>query len=333
MRNNSETQQVQQTQATQEAQHTQATSELLDLIQQTVKQYVSPVAQVANVDSEALKLGFQAIGLYRHKVSLTGEGVTDCMSLITKQATAIERRVLARLFDQAANVPYSQTFAPDSAVRSLICIEDVDAKTDYQNLDLPLLHKQEINGLAYIHHKNLGAIDELSWLPSADQRHIEAMIAERWRPSWQSAKTDEAFIAEFGAYIPNVEAAAQRATRDMEAVLQDESSYTLIHNDLNPGNVLVHNNNDVFFIDWEEARYGSLYLDVPLRCETQSKATAYREALENLGTVIPQAQFEQYHRIATRYLALRFMTWNLNVWKNDDWAKTGLQKYLEMAVS
>ncbi|MGE7094481.1 phosphotransferase [Lysinibacillus sp. NPDC048646] len=48
----------------------------------------------------------------------------------------------------------------------------------------------------------------------------------------------------------------------MEVILNDESSHTFIHNDPNPGNVLVHNNDDIFFIDWHEARYELLFLDI-----------------------------------------------------------------------
>lgn len=112
------------------------------------------------------------------------------------------------------------------------------------------------------------------------------MIYGRWKPAWEEAKNNEQFIETFGEYIPEVEAISNSITSDIEVVLNDESSPTLIHNDLNSGNVFVHNNDDVFFIDWEEARYGSFFLDIPLRFEF-NKAREYREVLASLGLEPP----------------------------------------------
>lgn len=67
--------------------------------------------------------------------------------------------------------------------------------------------------------------------------------------------------------------------------------HTLIHNDLNPGNVLVRRNTEVYFIDWEEARYGSLFLEFPLRCTTRGHAVRYRDYLSELGIPFPESLF------------------------------------------
>lgn len=118
---------------------------------------------------------------------------------------------------------------------------------------------------------------------------------------------------------------------DIDVVLNDESSHTLIHNDLNPGNVLVHNNDDVFFINWEEARYGSFFLDIPLRFQLD-QAIEYREVLASLGIEIPSERFEKLYVLASRYLGIRFMTWSLGSWTSNPNAKEVLQKYLKMAT-
>lgn len=95
---------------------------------------------------------------------------------------------------------------------------------------------------------------------------------------------------------------------------------------------MVHNNTDVFFIDWKEARYGSLFLDIPLRFHTSEQIEEYRELLDAKGIEIPDRHFNQLYCIASRYLGLRYMSWNLGAWTSNSHAKEGLKKYLDMVV-
>lgn len=303
-----------------------------NLICETVKRFISPTAQVLSMDSKPINIGLQAVDLFRHKVLVKEHNVEEQVSLITKKATLTERRILSRLYSQSANVPFIVTHDLDSDLRTLICIQDVDYKTDYSNLNFEILLKREQQALAYIHTTNLGLKKEIPWLPFADRNHIQNMINERWRPAWEVAKNNEQFVEVFGSYIPIVEEVSKSIIEEIEIVLNDESSHTLIHNDLNPGNVLIHNNNDVFFIDWEEARYGSFYLDIPIRFSDFKQAENYREVLGSLGKEIPYAQFKKQFTIASRYLGIRYMPWNLGVWNTDSRAKEGLHKYLNMAT-
>lgn len=253
-------------------------------------------------------------------------------SFITKLAKLTERRVLSRLFAQSAKVPYSFTtdFRSD---RALICIQDVDYQTDYHTIDVEKLQMKEMESLAYIHRINLGQQELMSWLPCADMVHIEEMIEKRWRPSWETACRDEQFREVYGDYIPEVERISASIIQEMNDVVHNERFHTLIHNDLNPGNVLVHQNTDVLFIDWEEARYGSLFLDMPLRCDRSEQLNAYQEALGEVSRAVSPAKFNQYFSIASRYLGLRFMAWNLGAWTNDTRAKEGLENYLNKVIA
>lgn len=306
-------------------------NKILTLIQESTVQFIAKTAIVLEVDSSPLNKGYQAIHLSRHKVLIDNQGLKEYVSFISKMANKTERRALHRLFLQSANVPYSRTHDIDSDERALICIQDVDYKTDYQNLEFERLQNKEVHALAYIHKMNYGLRSELSWLPLANHEHIEKMIFERWKPAWEEANNNERFFETFGPYIPEVEAVFGTILNDIDVVLNDESSHTLIHNDLNPGNVLVHNNDDVFFIDWEEARYGSFFLDIPLRFEL-NKAREYREVLASHGLVMPNERFEKLYRIASRYIGLRFMTWCLGSWTSNSNAKDDLLKYLKMAT-
>lgn len=195
------------------------------ILLKTIQKFIDPSAEIKSIESKPIHIGLQAVSLHRHTIQLKKlENIQ--LSLITKYASKIERKVLNRLHSQGANVPF---FLTD------------------------------------------GSADE-------------------------------------------------------------ESTYTLIHNDLNPGNVLVHNNSDVFFIDWEDARYGSLFLDFPLRCTNPEQEEKYRQFLEDQGVVYSDQHFRHLFTIASRYLGLRYMSWNLGAWSTNRQAKEDLKKYLDMVV-
>ncbi|PIH58605.1 phosphotransferase family protein [Paenibacillus sp. LK1] len=303
------------------------------LIEQTINQYVSSDAHILSMESNPIQLGLQAVELLRHHIEFLVNGVQKDISVITKKATFIERSALTRLFSQGANVPFSLTSEPHTEDRSLICIQDVDYQTDYSHLDMDLLQNKELRALAYIHGTNMGLKKEMPWIPTVDRNHIIGMMENRWRPSWNAAIENPAFIAEFGLpIISEIEALASTIVDDLEVLIRDEHMHTMIHNDLNPGNVLVHNNEDVYFIDWEEARYGSLFFDIPLRCSHMRQVDIYREALSSHGYDIPQDQFEKYFSRASRYLGIRYMSWNLGVWEQHSYAKDDLKKYMKMVT-
>lgn len=315
---------------------------LTGLLKDTIYCFVSPDAEVLSVESSLMTAGSQAVGLSRHRLNIgmsseadkasAGASGSD-ISLISKQATYIERSALSRLYAQAANVPFSLSNQPQYEGRSLLCVQDVDFRTDYSRLDIAMLEDKEMQALAYIHAANLGCREDVPWLPLVDEAHVAAAIEEGWRPSWEAALANPAFARTFGVdVIAEIEEAAQGIVSAMTPVIEDAATYTLIHNDLNPGNVLVHNNEDVFFIDWEEARYGSLFMDIPMRCSSLQQAVAYRAYLGIYGTEVPEAKFAGLFPVASRYLGLRFMCWNLGEWEHNGQAKSDLIKYMKMVT-
>lgn len=303
------------------------------IIEQTINKYVFSDAHILSMESNSIQAGFQAVELLRHHIELIVNGVKTDLSLVTKKATFIERSALSRLFSQGANVPFSLSNEPHTEDPSLICIQDVDYQTDYSHLDMDLLQNKELRALAYIHGTNMGSKKELPWIPTVDRNHIIDMMENRWRPSWNTAIESPAFIEEFGLpIISDIEAVASSIVDDLEVLIKDEHMHTMLHNDLNPGNVLVHNNENVYFIDWEEARYGSLFFDIPLRCSHLKQVVIYREALSSHGYDIPQEQFEKYFSLASRYLGIRYMSWSLGIWEQHSHAKDDLKKYMKMVT-
>ncbi|UQZ34984.1 hypothetical protein C2I18_16520 [Paenibacillus sp. PK3_47] len=315
---------------------------LTGLLKDTVYCFVSPDAQVLSVESSPISAGSRAVELSRHRLKLgvsSGEneastGASDSeISLITKLANYNERSALSRLYAQGAKVPFSLSNQPQCEGRSLLCIQDVDDQTDYSRLDIAALEAKEMQALAYIHSKNLGCREEVPWLPVVDEDQIAVAVGHWWKPAWKAAKSHPDFAGTFGAErLAEIESVAEGIVSAMVPVIEDTATYTMIHNDLNPGNVLVHNNEEVYFIDWEEACYGSLFLDIPMRCSSVRQAFAYKKYLNNYGLEIPDAKFAELFAVASRYLGLRYMCWNLGVWEHNERAKADLCKYMDMVT-
>ncbi|WP_152392369.1 aminoglycoside phosphotransferase family protein [Paenibacillus guangzhouensis] len=307
-------------------------SDLRRTIQMTVARFISPHAEILSIKDHDIAHGVSAVALRRHEIELRNNHHHSKINLISKKATWRERRVMYRLQDQFANVPFSYTYNLESSHREYLCMQDIDYETDYSNLDMELLQNKERFALAHIHSVNFNKAHELSWLPRVSTKYIESVLHEKWRPSWDNAQNDADFKHQFGHYISEINKSVEHIVEDMERVLRDEGSHTLIHNDLHPGNTLVYKNQDVFFIDWEEAHYGSLYLDAALRFREITQAENYRDVLNEEGLNLSEEKFKLHYTIASRYLGFRYMSWFLNTWKEDERWRDELKKYLNMAL-
>src|SRR5581483_3117460 len=69
-----------------------------------------------------------------------------------------------------------------------------------------------------------------------------------------------------------------------------------------------------YLIDWGQARYGPLYLDLP-NYFTPDEALLYRDALAELGHAIPTDLFLQRYRQATRYPGFKYIGFVLYMWR------------------
>ncbi|MGG3471673.1 hypothetical protein ABES02_29930, partial [Neobacillus pocheonensis] len=128
----------------------------IELIHDTVRNFINHNAEVLSIESKPINMGLQAVELSRHNVQIKINGDAERLSLITKRATRIERQVLLRLYSQKANVPFSLSYASEEKERSPVCIQDVDFQTDYTNLNINRLQKKEPKALAHIHISNYG---------------------------------------------------------------------------------------------------------------------------------------------------------------------------------
>lgn len=302
------------------------------LIEETVARFISPDAILLDLEEQPVMKGFSATEIYRYQVRVDYRKEDLVTSYIIKKASLNERRVLALLHEQRVSVPYSFSRDYESDQPCYLCMQDVDYETDYGSLDVEVVLGQEYELLAHLHAANLGRRQDLLWLPEADRRYISRMLRERWEPSWTQAVQNEEFAAVFQSYIPQIEAMADSITDEMETILTDESSLTLVHTDLHPGNVRVQNNTNVRYIDWEEARYGSFYLDIPLRFTGLEQAERYRRALEAKGISINRDEFNRRYLTASRYIGLRYMGWTLGSWNTNRHTFESMIQYMNMVL-
>jgi len=192
--------------------------------------------------------------------------------------------------------------------------------------------EREAMGLASIHAANFAQAAMLGWLPKVDRGYLEDMLFQRtWRPAWEQALSSPAFVETFSGAIPRVEAAAATIVEDMTSLVDNAQAQTLIHADINPSNVLVQADTP-YFIDWQVAMWGPLYLDLPHHHCTLAQAELYRRALAAHGYTIAPEVFAAHYRVAARYIGLRYMWWTLDYWLSDPSQTAWVQHYIGLVT-
>jgi aminoglycoside phosphotransferase (APT) family kinase protein len=303
------------------------------ILQETVAQHVSRAARTVQVGALPIEGGYSGAEVRRFDLTLAEEGTDPAtVRLVTKRAKLLERRALHYLNAQGqAQVPYSYT--PDLATDApaLLCLQDLGSTERPTSLEpvTETVVRHEAAGLAAIHAANWGRAD-LDWLPRADRAYYAQMIEQiAWRPAWEQAVADPGFHALFGPELPRIEAAAATIVDEMAALTAEADTLTLVHSDINPGNVLLRDEVP-YFIDWEAVHYGPCYLDVPHHFFTPELAEYYRAALAAQGLVLPAAHFAERWRIAARYTALRYMWWTFDAWREDPAEEVWVRHYFAM---
>ena len=269
------------------------------LLEATVSKYVSPEVRILSVRELAGHVRISNVAVRRYELILAGIPTGRAtLRLIIKRSVLSERRVFAHLNAQAQpNVPFSHTLDLTTDAPMPICVQDLGSVQRPTSLD-PIQEvtlRQEVAGLAAIHAANWGHASDLSWLPRADRSYFAQMIEQTyWRPHWERIVRDPTFYAEFGSDLPRIEAAAGTIVEEMAALYNEADALTLVHTDINPGNVLLLDGVP-YFIDWHAAHFGPCYLDVPHHFFTPALAEYYHAAM-----------LAHEYQPATRYLHRTF---------------------------
>jgi hypothetical protein len=248
---------------------------------------------------------------YFNVTSTDPQGTTHHDRLVTKAASLLERRILELLARQGCAVP--PVYIPDvtSEGRAPVYMPYLEARPalDMGHPFSPLT-RSIAEGLAGIHAANRQKSP--SWLPQAGEDYLGRLWLRAWREQWETNLAQPDFAAEFGPYTSRLEAAMERFMDTLKALAAEGTTLTLLNVDLIHDHIRLWQG-EACFIDWEQAAYGTLYLDLPNHFTVET-ALVYRDALARRGYEIPEVEFlEHYHEIG-RYMGLRYLGYSLWVW-------------------
>src|SRR5919198_3789731 len=166
------------------------------LLEQTIRRYVRPGAHVVGFDVRPMReneRGYSGAQMERHVVAFrTPEGEAETITLITKEASLLERRVLDVLTSQGQCVPFSHTPDLTTDRPMLVCQQDLGTDSS-QRPPSTEPDRQATRCLARIHYANLGRSTELAWLPRADRAYFGGYILADYREQLACAMERPAF--------------------------------------------------------------------------------------------------------------------------------------------
>jgi Ser/Thr protein kinase RdoA (MazF antagonist) len=133
-----------------------------------------------------------------------------------------------------------------------------------------------------------------------------------WRPVWQQALVDSSFVREFHSYIAEMERAVARFTHTLDRLWREGASLTVLHTDLSAWHVLVEHN-QAYLIDWDQARYGPWYLDLP-NFFTLETASLYYRGSSDAGVAPDEATFLANFHATWAFVGLKYMIPSIQDW-------------------
>jgi hypothetical protein len=301
-----------------------------ELIAAAIAARVAADARVVRVrERERGAQGYSGATLRYYDVEYAAAGAVGQVTLVIKAAPLVERRTMAWLGARGLAVPFSYT--PDLTSDALvpICMQ-------YTGDVLPAAEqaRQTARALAAIHFAGPGRDGELSWVPRADPAFFaERLVDTCWRRPWRHRLFGEGYVnwggrhvedivpdsrhrAALAPYTGQLEEAADRFLRDMTVLWEEGDALTLVHGDLHGGNVRAVNGR-ASILDWEHARYGPLYIDLP-NYFSRETALLYRDALAELGHDIPPERFLAGYDAANPYVGFKYFGFGVTDWSTGD---------------
>lgn len=305
------------------------------LIRHWVERFVDGAAVVLSIATLPIEQGASGADIGRVRVTYSCGAESADVDVVLKRCSPLERGVLAHLGRATPrHVPLAVMEESDNGGIGWVGMQDLGNTTRPDSLSplSPRLRRLEAEALADIHADNRTVGGSVQGLPEADRDYYHWAIERQFfRPAWCRSATDRAFRRQLAWAIDTVEAVAETIVDAMVTLSEDERWCTLIHTDINPSNVLVYDGQP-YFIDWDTARTGPLFLDVPHHFCTRSQAEHYRLALVRRGFTIESAEFTRAYRVAAQYTGLRYIWWTLQGWDGSLTSTRWVDHYLQMIV-
>jgi aminoglycoside phosphotransferase (APT) family kinase protein len=112
----------------------------------------------------------------------------------------------------------------------------------------------------------------------------------------------------------------------------------VISSDLTPDHIRLAPDGVAVFIDWEQARYGPLFIDLVNFFDAESVGV-YRTALAAEGVEIDEREFMELfsrvgHWMGLRYLEVGLLAWQLPA-DDPEWmdVRTGLRQFFDLCLN
>jgi len=293
--------------------------------------------------------GFSGATLRYYDVTYCRQDEAGAMSLVIKDAPLHERRTHMWLNTHGLPVPLSYTRDLTTDAPAPLCMQFIEGKPTSAERGQIAPHT-----LAAIHYAAMGHGNDLPWVPRADAAFFEEIVAN-WREPWHAAlhgpeafatwgaqhpfawgamqpkNSRSDFAAAFAAETPLLETAANRFLRDMTTLWDESDALTLIHADFHGEHIRVSDGRG-YVIDWGQARYGPLYIDLPNYFPMRDDALRYRDALAALGHDIARDVFLARYAAARAYPGFKYFGFAFHRWfyGNPPYQRDDVQYWINM---
>lgn len=261
---------------------------------------------------------------------------------VAKHATLLERRVIDLIQGQGGAVPETRIPDADTPGRRWIYqrfADEVPADEMHSDPDAPLTASVAA-GLAHLHAANLQRCPD--WLPAVEADPITELYLEASFRQWDKTMANDDFASELGHHTGPLHEARNRLVDLIRDLCAEGSLCTLINSDLTPDHIRRGPDGAAVFIDWEQACYGPLFIDLVNFFDADS-VPVYRAALAAEGVEIEPRQFMELFSGAGHWMGLRYLEVGLLAWQlpadDPDWAevRAGLRHFfdhcLELALN
>jgi aminoglycoside phosphotransferase (APT) family kinase protein len=232
---------------------------------------------------------------------------------ITKDASLRERKVLQLFNAQGQAIPHTVVPDSNSPGRFLVYQEFTDDRTP-GNMEAKRGHQFTVDtaeALASIHAANLGKKPD--WLPAVTEDIDKYLYLREWREEWTRTLDDPEFRHKFGHHTEALEKSYVELIQNIVAMDSDGRFNTVLSTDLNPSHIRVLDGKPRL-IDWEQAAYGPLYLDLVNYFDKDS-VSHYRDALAVDGVDILEEEFMDNFSKFGKYMGLRHLGLGIMAWR------------------
>lgn len=289
-------------------------SHLVDPFKRVLATHVGQSPTISRIAEESgPKMGESGSDVRIYSVTYRRDETSSTCKLVTKNATPLEQHILLRFTEQHQAVPPLDLPSPNPTERATVHMLHAESRPAIEITSDPYnpATKRVARGLAKIHADNRS--DCPSWLPTAASDPMHQLWLAETQAQWEKCLADNAFATEFGRYTAPLHRALERFLDLLNALTVEQTSLTIINTDLHPDHIRLVDDNPVF-IDWEQACYGSFYLDLVNYFSIES-VLLYRDALDEAGYSIPTAPFIERFREVGRYMGLRYLAVGLMQWR------------------